>query len=543
MKPRTLTSITVMTLLATLAIPVRLSGQKQDDKPKHHHYKLIDLGTFGGPASFINPQGNGGPYISRLGTAVGTAATLVPSNPTMHGFFCSGLDGSLPFVFHAFARQEADVVDLGALPPAADNCSDALAVNASGEIAGGSENGVIEPVLGVTQVRAVLWKDGHIKDLGTFGGNLSTATAINNRGQIVGFALNKIPDPFSLFYKQFGGPSDGTQTRAFLWEEGRMQDLGTLGGPDAQAVFVNERGQVAGFSYTSSTPNPATGFPTVAPFLWTKDDGMVDLGSFGGTWGEPHGLNNRGQVIGQSSVAADPAACFTGNDPQNCHPFLWNGEKLIDLFTDTVGGNPISANAINDAGEVVGQAVFSNQFFHAYLWRNGVATDLGTLPGDCFSEAVAINARGQVVGQSLSCDFLTSGRGSVFLWENGSIIDLNEFVPLGSGVQLAEAVAINDRGVIGGLDLPPSCTGVPVGNDTECGHAFLLIPCDENHPDVEGCDYDPVEVTTEAPVRSAQNAPASAATSAAKLSTTEMMKRYHFSMANRNRWFGALPLK
>jgi len=107
-------------------------------------------------------------------------------------------------------------------------------------------------------------------------------------------------------------------------------------------------------------------------------------------------------------------------------------------------------------------------------------TDLGTLSGDCFSEAFAINTRGQVVGQSISCDFSS---GSVFLWENGSMIDLKTFVPSGSGVQLAEAFAINDRGEIGGLDLPANCTG----SDTQCGHAFLLIPCDDEHSDEEGC--------------------------------------------------------
>ena len=186
---------------------------------------------------------------------------------------------------------------------------------------------------------------------------------------------------------------------------------------------------------------------------------------------------------------------------QASHPFLWDDGKLIDLFADTVEGNPVSANAINDVGEVVGQAIFSNQFLHAYRWRNGVATDLGTLPGDCFSEADAINARGQVVGQSLSCDFFTSGKGSVFLWENGSMIDLNAFVPPGSGVQLAEGFAINDRGEIGGLDLPPSCTGVSVGNDAQCGHGYVLIPCDEEHPNIEGCDYDPLDPAPAAQVR------------------------------------------
>jgi probable HAF family extracellular repeat protein len=478
--------------------------------------------------------GNGGPYISSRGATVGTAATFVPSNPATHGFFCSGLDGSVPFVFHAFVWHNGDVTDLGALPPAVDNCSDALAVNASGEIAGGSENGLIEPVLGLTQVRAVLWKDGHIKDLGTFGGNLSQASAINNRGQIVGFALNTIPDPFSLFYTQFGGPSIGTQTRAFLWEKGRMQDLGTLGGPDAQAVFVNERGQVAGVSYTSSTPNPATGLPTVDPFLWTKDDGLIDLGNFGGTSGGPTALNNRGQVIGISNLAGDEAS----------DPFLWDNGKLIDLFTATIGGIPVTANAINDTGEVVGAAFFPNQqFAHAYLWKNGVATDLGTLPGDCFSQAFAINARGQVVGQSLSCDFFTSGKGSVFLWENGSMIDLNAFVPPGSGVQLAEGLAINDRGEIGGLDLPPSCTGIPVGYDAECGHAYVLIPCDGDHAGVEGCQEADTANKSVEENEAAPPVPAQTTATQPNLTPTEMRDRVRSLLFNRNRRFRTLQPK
>jgi len=470
MKRKTPAVLVVATLFAAITIPVRLAAQQ-------HRYKLVDIGTFAGPASFINPSGNGGPYISSRGTTVGTAATSVPSNPATHGFFCSGLDGSLPFVFHAFKWQNGRVTDLGALPPAADNCSDALAVNASGEIAGGSENGVIEPVMGITQVRAVRWKDGDIEDLGTFGGNLSQAYAINDRGQIVGFALNEIPDPFSMFYKLFGFglPSVGTQTRAFLWEKGRMQDLGTLGGPDAQPSFVNDRGQVIGLSYTNWTPNPTTNLPTADPFLWTKDGGMIDLGTLGGVFGTASLLNNRGQVVGTSSLASDPGACFSIGNTANCHPFLWDEGKLIDLTAQS-GGVIATANAINDAGEVVGAANFPNQpFAHAYIWRNGVATDLGILPGHCFSQASAINSRGQVVGQSISCD----GSGSVFLWEKGSMIDLDTFVPPNSGLLLAETIGINDRGEIGGDLLPPGCT-----QDVLCGHAYVLIPVGEN--DTEG---------------------------------------------------------
>lgn len=468
MKFRRLSCVTAMTLFAALAIPIRLDAQqlpdKQQAKKQLHRYRLVDIGTFGGPASFINPSGNGGPYISMHGTTVGSAATLIASNPAVHGFFCSGLDGNLPFVFHAFATRGSDVTNLGALRSAAENCSDASAVNSTGEIVGGSENGVIDPLLGVTEIRAVLWKDGDIEDLGTFGGNDSQATAINNRGQVAGWALNSVPDPFSNL---------GTQQRPFLWQHGAMLDLGDLGGPDGLAVFVNERGQVAGASLTNSTPNPITNFPTVHPFLW--DDGrMVDLGSLGGTLGFPNGLNNRGQVIGSMFIAGD----------QIQDMFLWDEGKLIDLTAQS-GGTIVTANAINDAGEIVGAAAFStNRPFDAYLWRHGVATDLGTLPGDCFSQAFAINAQGQVVGQSIACDFSTRS----FLWDNGNIIDLNTFVPPGSGLQLVETVAINDRGEIAGDLVPPSCTGNPQGQDTQCGHAYVLIPCDDEHSDEGGCE-------------------------------------------------------
>ena len=58
----------------------------------------------------------------------------------------------------------------------------------------------MDSLLGGPEGRGVLWrKNGRVVDLGTLGGNQSLAANINDRGQIVGVAANAIPDPFSLF--------------------------------------------------------------------------------------------------------------------------------------------------------------------------------------------------------------------------------------------------------------------------------------------------------------------------------------------------------
>jgi probable HAF family extracellular repeat protein len=210
---------------------------------------------------------------------------------------------------------------------------------------------------------------------------------------------------------------------------------------------------------------------------------MLDLGTLGGTNGSPTALNNQGEVIGVSNLSGD----------QSFHPFLWKHGSLIDLYTNTVGGNPLTADAINDKGDVVGAAAFPAQPKDAYLWRDGVATDLGHLSGDCTSRAWAINSKTQVAAISFPC--IGFNLSHAFLWENGAAVDLNTLITTRSGLQEMFPMAINDRSEIAGVGWRRNCNNDDGGI---CGHAFLLIPCDENHPGIEGCDYSMVEESASA---------------------------------------------
>jgi probable HAF family extracellular repeat protein len=457
------TSITAIALFTVLALPLHLAAQeKQHYHHQHHHYQLIDLGTLGGPNSYneSDPPEN---IINLRGAAAGYADTSVP-DPYFPNCFTDC------YVAHAFVWQGDVRTDLGALP--GGYSSFASSINARGEIVGASQNGQIDPLTAYPEAIAVLWKNGII-NLGTLGGNQSVANAINDRGQVVGAALNAIPDPLSNnFSWTYLFVPAATQAHAFLWTEAEgMQDLGTLGGPDSTAAFVNQRGQIAGQSYTNATINPTTGYATLDPFFW-ENGKMIDIGTLGGTFGYPNWMNNSGQVAGVSNLAGDQAN----------HAFLWDKkEGLKDL--GTLQGYPYSyANWINDAGEVVGYSSTLGAS-RAFLWENEEMTDLGTVAGDACSAANSINSQGRIVGYG-SADCLNEDHA--FLSENGGpIIDLQSLVPPGSGLTLINAIFINDRGEIAARG--------KLSNGDE--HAVVLMPCNENHSGVEGCDYGLVDPT------------------------------------------------
>ena len=442
-------------LLLTLGSLAHLSAQNQPSEQAQQkqlpRYRLIDLGTFGGPASYFQNGFDG--ILNNHGTAAGFANTSVP-DPVCFVPNC--------FATHAFRVTNGKVTDLGTLP--GGDVSQAFWTSESGSIAGVSQNGEIDPLVpGFPEVRAVLWRKGKIIDLGTLpeGGFESLANTVNNAGQVIGFALNTIPDPCSFI----GFP---TQTRAFIWQNGAMEDLGTLGGPDALAELINDGGQITGASYTASV-NPETGCPEVHPFMW-QNGSMLDLGSLGGTSADVRAMNERGQVVGFSNLAGDLIS----------HPFLWTDRHLIDL--GTLGGDTGLTNWINDRGDIVGKADLSGpppQLHDAVLWKDGETIDLGVLPGDSCSNAYFVNSRGQIVGTSENQNLCSIFVGQhAFLWQQGGpMVDLNTLVAPGANLDLTYAVAINDKEEIAGFGVPPGCAP----QDYEfCGHAYILIPCGED---------------------------------------------------------------
>ncbi len=128
-----------------------------------------------------------------------------------------------------------------------------------------------------------------------------------------------------------------------------MVDLGTLGGPTSYAYYINESGQVAGYSDTSTGELHA--------FFWTKEDGMVDLGTLGGSDSLPSDLNESGQVVGSSHTESVNVH----------HAFFWTEEGgMVDL--GTLGGSYSVAADINESGQVVGSSATSTGEWHATVW-------------------------------------------------------------------------------------------------------------------------------------------------------------------------------
>ena len=268
-------------------------------------------------------------------------------------------------------------------------------------------------VVGVGSGRAVVDVGGAMTAI---GGDLSEATAINARGDVAG-----------------DGVVDNAGTRhAFLRSAtaAATLDLGTLGGPYAHALAINDAGQVAGDSDNGNA---------VHAFLYSGGR-LVDLGTLGGPTSHASGLNNAGVAVGSSDLAGGGS-----------HAVSYQRGSIADL--GTLGGPNSHAAAINDAGQVVGNSDVAGGATHAFMIDAGRMHDLGTLPGFANSSALALNAGGTVVGYA-SGNLDTSGVDRrAFIYQNGTLTDLNTLLPVGSGWVLEAAMTINASGQVAGIGL------------------------------------------------------------------------------------------
>ncbi len=255
--------------------------------------------------------------------------------------------------------------------------------------------------------RGFVWADGALTALGTLGGPDSTASAINRSGQVAGSA--------SL--------ANG-QTQAFRATGGVPSGLNVFGSSASFGIAINDAGQVAG-QYIDAANN-------YRAFVHA-DGSSTDLGTLGGNFAYAAGINSAGQVVGVSAL--DDTSPFLS------HAFLYANGVMTDL--GTLGGSYSMAEDINDAGQVVGNAWVRGSE-HAFLYAGGQMTDLGTLGGRR-SFASAINERGQVVGRANDPEDFAY---RAFLFEDGAMVDLNTLIDADLGYTLYDAQGINESGQI-----------------------------------------------------------------------------------------------
>lgn len=309
-------------------------------------YTVTDLGTLGGPASSAHAINASGEITGVADTDADNSAAFLYANGKMRSL--GTLGGSVGVGF---------------------------GIDASGKVAGYSTNS--------QTYRPFLYNGRKMKDIGDLGGGTATAYAINRRGDIVGSSLTSDGnnDPFLYDSKTktmvdlgnlgpvspqewnvASGINDSGQITgeswddnaggffAFLWDHGKMTNLGTLGGPYSTGDAINRYGQITGQAYT-------TGGAEAHAFLWSKGR-MKDLGVLPGgpgySWGL--GINASATVVGYSQLNS-------GNTYVD-HAFIHSGKQMRDLNDLIPKGSGWVLNiayGANDSGAIVGEGTHGGQ--------------------------------------------------------------------------------------------------------------------------------------------------------------------------------------
>jgi probable HAF family extracellular repeat protein len=323
-------------------------------------------------------------------------------------------------MFHPFLRAAALTAVLGLClavtrPASADEYTIRGLGNSVNQAGGLNAQGVVTGAVDNTNgdFHAFLWQEGVIRDLGTLGGILSQGYAINDNGDVVGVSETTTRGDYHAYIAPKGGA---------------LRDIDGRAGRYSEAWGINSRGDAVGLAETVPF--------TFHAFFW-NGSAMQDLGTLGGEYSIAYGINARRDVVGASEVAS-----------ARLHATLWANNLITDLGVLS-GGRSSYATAINDSGRVVGSAEVSatTGAYHAVLWDANVIADLGTIGGlGRNSVALGVNNKGQVVGWS-STDAADTIRHAV-IWDNGVARDLNALIPADSGWVLKMATGINERGQI-----------------------------------------------------------------------------------------------
>jgi MYXO-CTERM domain-containing protein len=300
------------------------------------------------------------------------------------------------------------------------------------------------------------------------------AMSINNSGQVVGtrnnaaaiwsaagtFDISPIaPGSFGLSINNRGHIGLAWEGHGYIYSSDAFRNIGRLGiwqGSEIRAL--NDVGQAAGNAHYLFS-NRARGFVYM--------DGIVRLiPTMGGEWSFAAAMNNQGQVAGTSTIDA-----LDFVDPER-HAILFQNGALQDL--GTLGGLISEARDINEAGQVVGTSETTPDFKsgepHAFLYRDGVMADLGFLGSGIRAAATGLNNAGMVVGSSeWNIDLPDDRHG--FLFAGGSMVDLNTLIDPASGWTIVSARDINDEqqilalacreGVCGDVRLDLMASAVP----------------------------------------------------------------------------------
>jgi probable HAF family extracellular repeat protein len=310
------------------------------------------------------------------------------------------------------SAQSYIITDVG-IP--SDWYSEAHGVNGAGSVVGEFE------ATNSFLVNAFWYRDATRTNLGFLGGTpYAIAHGINETNLIVGES------------------NTGIDTHAFIYSNGVMSDLGTLGGSNftggySSAHAINRSGQIVGESSLSFMQ--ANTIHAVLYYGGTK----TDLGALGGNYSSANGINNSGVIVGESDIVEQGVT--------NVHAFIYTNNPMKNL--GTLGGAYSSAKGINDSGVIVGEAetvIGGVSNLHAFIYQNATMSDLGTLGGPA-SSASAINSSGQVVGYATDANDVSCA----FLYNGSAMLNLNNHIPPGSGwTNLTSADAINDAGQIAG---------------------------------------------------------------------------------------------